>query len=223
MPITSATAAASTRSSRDVQYSSVSSSSQFFMNTPTTSKPCCFNNHAATDESTPPDMPTTTRSRRGIRGLQVRDHSERPARPRAIVVERLQQQWVAMAIASRGDIVVRQPQRAQDARIERPVRLVTPRRCGEGEANECHAAIRRFPLINTDERRRIDAPGGFLERLARRRADDRLASLDVSRRLVEPRAVARLFLDQEEAPIALDDRRDGDCRARDLLDVRTGL
>src|SRR5262249_46123426 len=61
MPITSATAAASTRSARDVQYSSVSSSSQFFMNRPTTSCPCCFRSHAATDESTPPDIPTTTR------------------------------------------------------------------------------------------------------------------------------------------------------------------
>ena len=66
MPITSATEAASTRSARDVQYSSVSSSSQFFMNRPTTSKPCCFSSHAATDESTPPDMPTITRALRGI-------------------------------------------------------------------------------------------------------------------------------------------------------------
>src|SRR4029077_18806352 len=66
MPITSATAAASTRSAREVQYSSVSSSSQFFMNRPTTSKPCCLSSHAATDESTPPDMPTTTRSLRVI-------------------------------------------------------------------------------------------------------------------------------------------------------------
>jgi hypothetical protein len=63
-PMTSATDAASIKSSRDVQYASVSSSSQFFMNTPTTSNPCCFSIHAATDESTPPDMPTTTRSRR---------------------------------------------------------------------------------------------------------------------------------------------------------------
>jgi hypothetical protein len=37
MPITSAAAAASSRSWRVEQYSSVSSSSQFFMNRPTTS------------------------------------------------------------------------------------------------------------------------------------------------------------------------------------------
>ena len=62
MPRISATDTASTRSSRDVQYSSVSSSSQFFMNRPTTSKPCSLSSQAATEESTPPDMPTITRA-----------------------------------------------------------------------------------------------------------------------------------------------------------------
>src|SRR5437773_3895764 len=61
IPITSATAAASTRSCRDVQYSSVSSSSQFFMKTPMTSWPSRLRSHAATAESTPPDKPTTIR------------------------------------------------------------------------------------------------------------------------------------------------------------------
>src|SRR5664279_6039100 len=42
------------------------------MNTPTTSNPCCFSIHAATAESTPPDMPTTTRSRRAVTGLPSR-------------------------------------------------------------------------------------------------------------------------------------------------------
>ena len=60
MPIRSATDTASTRSSRELQYSSVSSSSQFFMNTPTTFQPARLSSSAATDESTPPDMPTTT-------------------------------------------------------------------------------------------------------------------------------------------------------------------
>src|SRR5215468_1823780 len=62
MPTTSATAAASTRSCREEQYSSVSSSSQFFMNTPTTSCPSRLSSHAATDESTPPESPSTMRN-----------------------------------------------------------------------------------------------------------------------------------------------------------------
>ena len=60
MPIRSATACASARSSFAVQYSVPSSSSQFFMNRPSTAYPCCFSNSAATEESTPPDMPTMT-------------------------------------------------------------------------------------------------------------------------------------------------------------------
>src|SRR5512147_740464 len=62
MPITSATAAASTKSTLLEQYSESSSSSQFFMKMPTTSWPCCLSSHALTAESTPPDRPTTTRS-----------------------------------------------------------------------------------------------------------------------------------------------------------------
>ena len=61
MPITSATAAASTKSTLDEQYSLSSSSSQFFMKMPTTSWPCWRSSQAATAESTPPDSPTTMR------------------------------------------------------------------------------------------------------------------------------------------------------------------
>ena len=71
MPIQSAADTASTKSSREVQYSSLSSSSQFFMNRPTTSKPCSFSSQAATDESTPPDIPTMTFCRAILAVLQL--------------------------------------------------------------------------------------------------------------------------------------------------------
>ena len=63
MPITSATAAASTKSMLLEQYSLSSSSSQFFMKMPTTSWPWRFSSQAVTAESTPPDRPTTMRRR----------------------------------------------------------------------------------------------------------------------------------------------------------------
>jgi hypothetical protein len=56
MPITSATAAASTKSMLDEQYSLSSSSSQFFMKMPMTSYPCCLSRYAVTAESTPPSI-----------------------------------------------------------------------------------------------------------------------------------------------------------------------
>src|SRR6185369_7899829 len=60
IPITSATAAASTTSSLDEQYSLSSSSSQFFMKMPTTSQPWALSRCAVTAESTPPLYPTMT-------------------------------------------------------------------------------------------------------------------------------------------------------------------
>src|SRR5215208_1442300 len=60
MPITSATAPASTKSSLEEQYSLSSSSSQFFMKMPTTSQPWVLSRCAVTAESTPPLRPTTT-------------------------------------------------------------------------------------------------------------------------------------------------------------------
>ena len=56
-----ATAAASTKSMLDEQYSLSSSSSQFFMKMPMTSYPCCLSRYAVTAESTPPLNPTTMR------------------------------------------------------------------------------------------------------------------------------------------------------------------
>src|SRR5256885_7011101 len=50
MPTTSATAAASTKSTLDEQYSLSSSSSQFFMKMPTTSWPCCLRRWAVRSE-----------------------------------------------------------------------------------------------------------------------------------------------------------------------------
>src|SRR6187402_2766228 len=84
MPSTSATAAASTKSMLDEQYSLSSSSSQFFMKMPTTSQPCCWSRCALTAESTPPLRPTTTRGLRLICAIipaQVCPHAP-PAHPR---------------------------------------------------------------------------------------------------------------------------------------------
>src|SRR5512133_493108 len=75
MPSTSATAAASTKSSLDEQYSLSSSSSQFFMKMPTTSQPCAFSRYALTAESTPPLNPTTTRGLRPIAQLSQLPHA----------------------------------------------------------------------------------------------------------------------------------------------------
>src|SRR5690606_13882480 len=150
-PITSAALAASIRSWRVEQYSPSSSSSQFFMNRPTTSKPRCLSSHAATDESTPPDMPTTTRSPApsraggsgsrstgaatpsdmGVQAVRIRvDQVEREPLAGDVVVDRLHDQRAAMQLAARADLVCAEPDRPQDAVVERPRRLVRARAAG---------------------------------------------------------------------------------------------
>ena len=84
------------------------------------------------------------------------------------------------------------------------------------------AAVGRLPSIDADERRRIDAPARLPRAFRGGRADDRFAGFDVAGRLVEPQAVARLLLDQQEAAVALDDRRDRHGGTGDA-DVRAGL
>ena len=202
MPITSATAAASIRSSRDVQWSSVSSSSQFFMNTPTTSWPSRLSSSAATDESTPPDSPTTMRSRFTGRPSQqpgtgaddVLHEVERPAPPCAVIVDAAHHQRAAVLVAARDDLVVRKPQRLDDAFVELAPGHRGERRRRVREAHERRAVVGRFPAVDADERRRLDLPRRLLERLARGTGRQRLARLEVAGGLVQPqtrRACAR--------------------------------
>src|SRR3954466_11050395 len=155
MPITSATLAASRKSWRDEQYSSSSSSSQFFMKMPTTSQPCCCSSHALTAESTPPLNPTTTRlplamariipagpsarasgascSRRRDAGVGG-DQRERMPHTREVVVHAAQQQRAAVPLTAGTDLVGGHPQGADDAGVERAVRVEGTELSAEREA-----------------------------------------------------------------------------------------
>ena len=52
---------------------------------------------------------------------------------------------------------------------------------------------------------RSGAAARDVERLARDRLRERLARVEVAGRLVDPQALAGLLLDEQEAPVALDD------------------
>src|SRR5258708_4607229 len=138
MPTTSATAAASTKSTLDEQYSLSSSSSQFFMKMPTTSWPCCLRRWAVTAESTPPDRPTTTRClvmvaiipapfkgcapralqpcasrNNGPLAPRKRPHALRPDRSEAVHGHRPGRQSLACQPGAAPDALGRQPASAQ--------------------------------------------------------------------------------------------------------------
>src|SRR5690606_30379069 len=237
-PITSAALAASIRSCRVEQYSPSSSSSQFFMNRPTTSKPRCLSSQAATDESTPPDMPTTTRSPApscaasgsasrptagatpsdmAVQAVRIRvDQLEREPLAGEVIVDRLHDQRAAMQVAARADLVCVEPDRPQDAAVERPRRLVRARVAGEGETQvgdvRAAGSVLVARHVDADAGHRLDLPGGLLERLARHRLQQRLARIEVAGRLVDPHAFERRLLDQQEPAVALDHRGDGRVR-----------
>ena len=74
-----------------------------------------------------------------------------------------------------------------------------------------------------DERVRRHAPRRLLERLARRGLRQRFARLEMTCGLIELAARARLLLDEQELPVALDDGGDRDGRpetTRSLMVLR---
>ena len=80
----------------------------------------------------------------------------------------------------------------------------------KGKAEIGHVITTVVILIDTEQRGWFEGIGRLLERLARHCLDERLAGLEVPRRLVEEPAVLGVFLDQEEAAVALGDRGHGD-------------
>ncbi len=121
-----------------------------------------------------------------------------------------------MRAGALADLVRRQPQDAQDAVVQRASRFLRPELAGEREADVGHAfgfvARHGARDVDAEQRGRPERMRGLLDRLARRGLDQRLAGIEVAGRLVQAHAVRGLFLDHQEAAVALDDGRDGDAR-----------
>ena len=105
-------------------------------------------------------------------------------------------------------IFVAQPQCSNDADIERPLRVMTPRVRRKRKADERRLALRRLPTINADERSGRDVPPGLLERFPDRGRGKRLAKFEMTGGLVDSRAVSRLFFNDEEGMEILIDFND---------------
>src|SRR5436190_6293573 len=228
MSMTSAAAAASMKSCRVEQYSSVSSSSQFFMKRPTTSYPWRFKSSAATDESTPPDIPTTTlspidssaeicgessRARRS--GEFTAEHLEREARPGEVVGNAALDERRAVHRAARRKLLRSKPVQCEDLAIERAPRLNSSRVATERKAQERRIARRVMPAIDADERRWRESVRRFFEHFAGHRVEQRLSRVQMTCGLVQHAATFGFFLDEKKATAALDDGSDGDCRLPD--------
>src|SRR5439155_16591110 len=98
-------------------------------------------------------------------------------------------------------VVLAQPGYAKDADVERARHVVALRISGEREAQKCCARVRRLPSIDADERGDPHMPTGFLERFANGGGGQRFSELEMARRLIDPRAVSRLLLDEEKTAL----------------------
>src|SRR5947207_14442990 len=77
-------------------------------------------------------------------------------------------------------------------------------------SQERHVLRRVVPAIDADERGRLEIMRRLLEDFAAAGGDQRLARIEMARRLVEHAPAIDVLLDEEEAPAALDHGRDRD-------------
>src|SRR5882672_5320095 len=148
MPMRSAAATASIRSSREEQYSSVSSSSQFFMNRPDTSWPCCLSSKAATVESTPPDMPTMTRLPVMNSGGLMVQNGEWVAAAGEIIVYTAYHQRRTVARGAAPDVTRGEPGGAHNAGIQRACGVMPGDFSGKCEPDVGYAVCRGVILVD---------------------------------------------------------------------------
>ena len=126
------------------------------------------------------------------------------------VVHALQDQGAAVSLAAGGDFIRSQPQRAHDADVERALCVMRAQLAGEGKAQVGDVAGRAWPLIDADQGGGPELPAGFFERFARAGGDQCFAGFEMAGRLVEAQAVFGVLFDQQETPVALDQRSDRD-------------
>ena len=135
---------------------------------------------------------------------------ERVAPAREVVVHAAHHQRRAVARGLAPDLLGRQPRRAHDAVVERAAGVVRGDLACEREADVGHVVARVVVLVDTEQRGRFERVGRLLQRLARDGVEQRFARLEVAGGLVEAAAVLGVFLDQQEAAVALDHGGDGD-------------
>ena len=140
---------------------------------------------------------------------------ERKAGAVQVVIDAPLHQGAAVLRGAPGDFLAGQPQRAQDAVVERTAGIMRAELAAEGEAQVGRRIGSRplgAPQVDADQLRRREGERSLLERLARRGGEQALARIEVARGLVQADAFGGLLLDQQEAAAALDDGRHGDRR-----------
>src|SRR5256885_1272044 len=118
--------------------------------------------------------------------------------------------------ATRDELVVSEPQRAEDALVESALRIVPDNIGGGSKTDERSGRIRRLPAIDAEERGGCDPIARLLHGFAHSGVDKTLARFEMAGRLVQPHAGARLFFYEQKRVFADDDSRDRHNRAWEI-------
>ncbi len=149
------------------------------------------------------------RAQRGPGKWHVAQHLERVARAAQVVVDAQGHERAAVLRQARCKLPAVQPERADDRAVEGSPwrRLVDLARKRDPQD---HAPGRALPLVDAGHRLRREPATGLLAGLANHRVEQRLARLDVTRRLIEDDPPCGAFLHEQEAAVGFGDRRDGE-------------
>ena len=135
---------------------------------------------------------------------------ERETPPREAIVDATHHQRRAVAGRLAPDLLWREPNRADDAGVERTAGLGLADVARKCKADVGHVIGAGMILVDPQQARRFECAGGLFQGLARDGLDQGFAGVEVPGRLIKELASCGVLLDQQEAAIALDDGGYGD-------------
>ena len=137
---------------------------------------------------------------------------QRDAMASQVVVDTGQQQRTAPVLPARDKFVPAQPDGGNDAGVQRVFRVFRTQPAGEGKAQVgdgrgVHAGRHQ---VDPEQGGGLEIVTGLLQRFADGTRCQAFAEFQVASGLVQAQPVGRVFLDEQEAAVAFDHRRDGD-------------
>src|SRR5262249_7171739 len=114
-----------------------------------------------------------------------------------VVVHATQDEGASQPRLPRLELRPSEPVRSDDAAVEPLCRVVIAHAADEGETQDLAGARRVMPQVNPEQSLWLETPGGFLARLAHDGGEQRLAALDVPRRLIEQHTAVDALLNHQ--------------------------
>jgi hypothetical protein len=147
------------------------------------------------------------RAQREARDRHLLQHLERVARAAQVILDAELDERTPVLGCARSELPAIQPQRPDDRAVELRIRRALADAARERDAQH-HPSGGTLPEIEAGQRLRHEFPAGLLAGLADHGLDERLARLEMTRRLVQHDAPRGALLHEQEASVLLGDGRD---------------